>query len=176
MVNVLLATLLAIVAVAVVAYLLSLLLGAIGWRTSVSVDGLRLRRGRNKVRRGDALLRNGDAIGALVAFDAAYLPHAVRSSRAAREVERHHTGLLSRFMAVADQARGERLHLIALTKVDRLLARRAVLQEKLLTAWRGGVANPREVRREFDAVSKELGGAIRALAKEVVAMTQQAVH
>src|SRR5262249_32104189 len=94
-----------------------------------AVERMRLRRAIGRVARGDAALRARQVEVALRVYGAALCPTTAGAAASlAADVNRHHVGLLSRLLAVADGSPQPRVRLLALAKVDRLLDRRAEMQ------------------------------------------------
>ena len=111
--------------------------------------------------RADAYLRSGDVRAALREIEQAFCLFTVRiDASVAEQIGAHHTGLLSRCLTVADAVPSERVRLLALAKVDRLLDRRREMQRALLQL-RGRSARDtrrlqleRELRRNAAAVQQ----------------------
>lgn len=124
-----------------------------------------------KARRVDAALRD---------LEQAFCLFTIRSDpRLIEQIVAHHTGLLSRFLTVADALPHGRIRLLSLAKVDRLLDRRGDLQRALLQlrnrSWRDGrrIQLERELRRnarETRAALRELVADLQLLAGRRVAV------
>jgi hypothetical protein len=128
----------------------------------------RMERYTGRARRGDELLRQGAVGPALGEFRAALCPYLARDRALAQVIQRHHTGLLSRFIAAADHLQGDRVRLISLAKADRLLQERGALQQRYLTVRQGGSRQRvRELEGEFRANTRELRATLAALAEEI---------
>ena len=128
-----------------------------------------------RAKRGDELLGQGQIGPALAEFEGALYPHLVRDRALAQIVLRHHTGLLSRYIAAADHLHGDRVRLISLAKADRLLQERGALQRRYLTVAQGGTRERRrELDREFRANTRELRATLGVLAEEISAARKEA--
>lgn len=168
---------LAAAALALLGYLSWLLWGAASAPLSRTMEQRRMRLHGERLARGDELLREGRLSPALAAFEQALYPHPGSSAAVASTVQRHHTGLLSRFIAAADRVQGERVRLISLAKVDRLFHQRRGLQDQYLAVLQGsGRQRRREVEREFDQNTESLREALRALSAEVEAAQRIRYH
>lgn len=168
MFNVVLAIILLGASVALVAYLGGLIWRAASLPLSPVLERKRMERHVAHAQRGDELLAQGEVAGALVEFQAALYPALVRDRALAQVVLRHHTGLLSRYIAAADQLHGDRVRLLSLAKADRLLQERGVLQRRYLTVAQGGPRERlRELEREFRANTHELRATLAVLAEEI---------
>jgi hypothetical protein len=98
-----------------------------------ALERARFARNLARVARGDAQLKAGNVPGALREFEAAFCLITVRAdARLMEQISRHHVGLLSRLLSVADDLPQQRVRLLALAKVDRLLDRRADMQRAYL--------------------------------------------
>src|SRR5262249_59178619 len=119
-----------------------------------TIERARVRRAAARVARGDAALRTRQVEAALREYEAGFCLMIVRAdAKIADEVNRHHVGLLSRLLAVADGSPQPRVRLLALAKGDRLLDRRAEmpraplqLRKRSLREWRAIQHHP-EPRR-----------------------------
>ena len=126
-------------------------------------------------------LRNSETDAALKAFEHAFCLITVRGdARLAEQVVAHHHGLLSRFLAVADDINPQRVRLFALAKVDRLLARRAEMQKAYLhlrpRGFRGGRRG--QLGRELRQNGSDTRNAVRELVADVQMLRNRraAVH
>lgn len=168
MFDALLAVVLVSVALAVFGYLGSLLWQAVAEPLAGTVERGRLRRCEEQVARGDRAMQQGDVAAGLAAFAAAVYTSPVRSASMAAVVEKHHTGLLSRFIAAADRRHGENVGLLSLAIADRLLKKRRDLQSSYVAALQtGSRSRRRTLEKELRANSRELSKAMRDLAGEV---------
>jgi hypothetical protein len=83
-------------------------------------------------------------------------------------IEKHHTGLLSRFIAAADRRHGENVGLLSLAIVDRILKKRKALQSSYVAALQtGSRSRRRNLEKELRANSRDLSKAMNDLAREV---------
>jgi hypothetical protein len=83
-------------------------------------------------------------------------------------VEKHHTGLLSRFIAAADRQHGENVGLLSLAVADRILKKRRALQSSYIAALQtGSRSRRRKLAAELRANGRELSKALKDLAGEV---------
>jgi hypothetical protein len=177
MVNVLLAVVLGSLAVGLVVYVLRLMLQAVPVSVGDFLERQRLRRYVARAAEGDGRLRRGAVEEALTAFQASFYPHPVTTRAMAQAVLGHHTGLLSRFIAAADQLHGQRVRLLSLAKADRLFEERKALQRQYLEARERGVRQrQREIERALRANSRELRATLRALAAEITARREAVAY
>lgn len=168
MLDVLMAVVLASFGLAIVGYLGNLLWQAAFGPLSGIVDRRRLARCESLVSRGDIALRQGKTSAALQAFVAALCVFPVRSAAAAAAVDRHHVGLLSRFIAASDRHSGGNLGSLSLATADRLLRQRKRLQSAYIAALQTGEQRRRrEIEAELRANARELRKAVTALAREI---------
>lgn len=169
-----LAIVLGAISVAVIGYILFLVLAALDWQPATQFERWRFMRFARRIRAGDHALESGQVEAALRAFRAAFYPHAARSRAMAEEINRHHTALLSRLIAAADELQGGTVRLLALAKVDRLFHERRDLQRALLTIdgsrHRERLEN---VRAEFAANTEQLRAAFEALNIEILSSRPQ---
>lgn len=164
-------------ALVILVYLSSALWGAVGGPLLRAVEQGRMRRYSERLSHGDIMLRDGDLSPALAAFEQALYPFPASSSAQAGTVQRHHTGLLSRFIAAADQVQGERVRLISLAKVDRLFHQRRLLQDRYLAVVQGSDrTRRRDLEREFADNTEALRDALHSLALEVESTPRVHLH
>jgi hypothetical protein len=164
--TVLVAAILLPAGLALVAILAMLLVRPLARPVLGAIERARLAQRLGRAARADAYLRAGDANAALRELEHSFCLFTVRADPSvADQIAAHHTGLLSRCLTVADAVPSERVRLLALAKVDRLLDRRREMQRALLQL-RGPSARDgrrlhleRELRRNATAV----GRAIREL-------------
>ena len=128
----------------------------------------------------DAHLRAGAIRAALREIENAFCLFTVRvDAGVAEQIAAHHTGLLARCLAVADAVPAERVRLLALAKVDRLLDRRREMQRALLQLRGRGLRDTRrrQLERELRHNATVLRQAIRELLADVDLHRQrQATH
>ncbi len=168
MFDLLLAVVLAAAGLAVFGYLGSLLWQAAAEPLAGTVERARLKRCEDLVVRGDTALSAGDLRTALESFASAVYGSPVRSATMASAVEKHHTGILSRFIAASDRRRGENVGLLSLALVDRVLRKRKALQSSYVAALQtGSRGRRRKLERELKGNTRELRKAMKDLAAEV---------
>src|SRR5436309_15350725 len=120
--TVLVALVLLPVAVVLVVGLVALLARPLVAPAVASVERGRFRRCLAHAARGDAHLKAQQLPAALSAFEVAFCLFTVRAdARLPELITRHHTGLLSRLLSVADDPPQHAVRLRAPPKVDRLL-------------------------------------------------------
>jgi len=175
MLTALLSILVVFAGVGLLLYLVSLLFNAF----SLPLDGVwerwRIARCVARGRRGDALREAGDVDGALREFRAAFFLYPVRNRTAASVVVNHHTGLLSRLIALTEDVQGGTVRLFSLAKVDRLLNERSELQRRYFNA-RGAPNRQRrrQLDHDLDQNRRELQAALRQMIVEIRASRQPA--
>jgi hypothetical protein len=131
---------------------------------TVGIERWRINRCITHGRRGDALREQGNLDAALREYQAAFFLHPVRDRQLATIVANHHTGLLSRLIAITEDVQGGTVRLFSLAKVDRLLNERSDLQRRHLTnrqssdRQRGGGVHQQLVqnRRDLQAALRQL--------------------
>jgi len=132
----------------------------------------RLQRLAARLRRADVYLQEGATDRVLAELQAAFCPRLAADAATAEAIRRHHTGLLSRLIAAADQAHGSRLRPISLAKVDRLLSERAALQQRSLNSACAGARARQKIRHAWRANTKALRAALTALAGEIASQAR----
>ncbi len=168
MLNAILAIALGCAGLAVFGYLASLL-----WQAAVDplagfFEKGRLARCEKRAALGDLALREGRLGDALDCFADAVYTRPVKSASMASAVERHHTGLLNRFLVASDGRHGENVGLLSLAAADRVLRRRRELQSAYVaTLQTGDRRRRREVEGTLRANTKELRKALKDLATEI---------
>jgi hypothetical protein len=146
------------IALALVLALLALLARPILLPVLATFERARFRRALARGARGDAHLRERRVEAALRELEASFCLMTVRADpRLVEQVARHHVGLLSRLLAVVDDLPRQRVRLLALAKVERLLNRRSEMQRAYLQL---ASRPPRDVRR------RQLARALRHNASE----------
>ncbi len=164
-----LAIVMAAFGVAVAGYLVLLLWNAAFGPLSHWLESSRLKRREELAARGDATLRDGEVTKALVAFSRAFYWQPSTSSAGAAAIARHHTGLLSRFIAASDQSSGGAVGLLSLAATDRILKKRKELQSAYVGAIQTGDRRRQQrVKGEMAANSAELRAAVDELCAEIV--------
>jgi hypothetical protein len=138
-----------------------LLVGPLRRPILAAVDRARLRRCVARQKRGDAHLAADDVNSALRQFAGAFcfiVPRA--DARLLGDIARLHTGLLSRFVTIGGDLPGDRVQLLALAKVERLLDQWSEAQRRAVRVPLNptdGVELQRRRRLAQDAI-QELAG------------------
>jgi len=118
--------------------------------------------------RADAYFRAGDVRAALREIEQAFCLFTVRiDTSVAEQISAHHTGLLSRCLTVADAVPSERVRLLALAKVDRLLDRRREMQRALLQLRGRSARDGRRLQLERELARNAT--AVRQAVRELLA-------
>lgn len=121
--------------------------------------------------RGDAHLQARQVDAALRELEAAFCLFTVRAdARLPELIARHHAGLLSRLLSVADDIPQQRVRLLALAKVDRLLDRRSELQRAALQLRSRPLRDGRRLQLEREL--RRNARATRAAVRELIADLQ----
>ena len=132
-----------------------------------ALERARFQRCLARAARGDAHLQERQIEPALRELEVAFCLMIVRADpRLADQIPRHHTGLLSRLLSVADDLPQQRVRLLALAKVDRLLARRSEMQRAYVQL------RNRPLR---DARRLQLEGALRRNARDTRAAVRELI-
>jgi hypothetical protein len=135
-----------------------------------AIERARLAQRLARAARADGLLRAGDPRAALREVEHAFCLFTVRVDAAvAEQIAAHHTGLLSRCLAVADAVPNGRVRLLALAKVDRLLDRRRETQRALLQLRGRSARDTRrlQLERELARNAHLVRQAVRELVADV---------
>jgi hypothetical protein len=176
--TVLVAVVLLPTALALVAALLLLLVRPLVTPVGSGLERARFRRCLARAARGDTFLQAGQREAALREFEAAFCLMAVRAdARLPEQVARHHVGLLSRLLAVADDVPHQRVRLLALAKVERLLNRRNDMQHAYLQLRGRPLRDGRrlQLERELRLNGHETRAAVRELIADLQVLTAQKV-
>ena len=168
--TVLVALVLLPVAVALLVGLIALLARPLVVPAVGAMERSRLRRCLARAAAGDAQLKAKQVPAALAEFEAAFCLLTVRAdARLPELIARHHTGLLSRLLSVADDLPQQGVRLLALAKVDRLLERRSEMQRAYLQLqtrpWRD--ARRLQLERELHRNSRATRAAVRELVADL---------
>lgn len=156
---------------AIVWYVGTLVLRAAGLPLGRSLVHLRFARHRARVRAADRLIAAGEREAALAAIRHAFFLGPVTDSGLLDEVANHHTGLLSRMLALTAENGAGGVRLLSLAKVDRLLTERATLQRRLVQVRRNGTRPARrEAAARVDANTADLAHALDQFAAEIAAL------
>ncbi|MBI1814484.1 MAG: hypothetical protein HYR72_05870 [Deltaproteobacteria bacterium] len=137
-----------------------------------NLERWRINRYVERARRGDVLRERGDLDGALREFQAAFFLSPIRSRSLASMVVNHHTGLLSRLLAVTEDVQGGTVRLFSLAKVDRLLNERSDLQRRYFVSRNAGDRRHRELAQQLTQNRRELHAALRQLIVEIQSSRQ----
>jgi hypothetical protein len=157
-----------IASIGVLVYLGNILWGAARGPLGTFFERQQFERHLAHAQRGDRLLREGALEQALSAFEASLYPHAPQSAAMAKSIANHHTGLLSRLIAAADQVQGPRVRLISLAKADRLFHERAALQHRYVALRQSGSRQRlRALEQELRTNTRELRTTLNALSAEI---------
>ena len=128
--------------------------------------------------RGDTHLQGRQTEAALRELEAAFCLMTVRAdARVAEQIPRHHTGLLSRLLSVADDIPHQRVRLLALAKVDRLLDRRAEMQRAYLQLRSRPLRDGRrlQLERELRRNARDTRAAVRELVADLLVISARKV-
>jgi hypothetical protein len=164
--TVLVALVLLPLALALVAGLIALLARPLIGPALGALERARFRRCVARAARGDGLLQERQVAAALRELEAAFCLMIVRAdTRLPEQIGRHHTGLLSRLLSVADDLPVQRVRLLALAKVDRLLDRRSDMQRAYLQLRSRPLRDGRrlQLERELRRNARSLRAAVREL-------------
>jgi hypothetical protein len=148
------------------AALLALLTRPLARPALAAIERARLARCLARAAHADARLRAGDATAALRELEHAFCLFTVRADPSvADQIAAHHTGLLSRCLTIADALPNERVRLLALAKVDRLLDRRREMQRGVFQLRGRPLRDARRlhVERELHRNAAALRAAVREL-------------
>jgi hypothetical protein len=143
-----------------------------------AIERARFQRCLARSARGDAQLQARHVEAALREFEGAFCLLIVRADgRLAERIARHHVGLLSRLLSVADDLPQGRVRLLALAKVDRLLDRRNEMQRAYLQLRNRPLRDARRVQleRELHRNSRDLRAAIRELIADLQLISGRSV-
>lgn len=168
MVDLILAGVLLLVSVALLGYLGALLVRAAGVPLGGLAERRRISRSLARGRSADRHMAAGDVAAAVAAIRLAFYLRPLSSSASAAQVANHHTGLLSRLLALSSEERRDGVRLLSLAKVDRLLAERSALQRRLLAETQNRTQR-HEVETRLTGNAAELAKALDQLASEVLA-------
>ena len=138
----------------------------------------RFRRCLARCARGDAHFHGRQVEPALREFEASFCLLTVRAdSRLVEQVARHHVGLLSRLLAVADDLPQQRVRLLALAKVERLLSRRGDMQRAYLQLRSRPLRDGRrlQLERELRRNARDTRAAVRELMADLQVISARKV-
>jgi len=166
------ALLLVAASVALLLFIISLLFNAVHFPLGRVLERRRFTLSQERGKRGDRLLRDGDVDRALEEFRKAFYLDSIVSDRTLLSpVHNHHTGLLSRLIAVTEEVQGGTVRLMSLAKVDRLLNERTDLQRRYFRArdGKGSAGLPRDLYGKLKQNRRELQTCLRQLVAEIAA-------
>ncbi len=173
MLNALLATVLVFISVGMLLYLVGLLFNAASLPLGGLLERQRFVRYVARARRCDALIQQGNLDQALRYLRAAFYLQPVANRTLASAVANHHTGLLSRLIALTSDVQGGTVRLLSLAKTDRLLTERSELQRRYFAARQSARRERvREIQAQLATNSRELDAALQQLVAEVHAARQ----
>jgi hypothetical protein len=174
----LVALLLLPIALVLVAGLVSLLARPLVAPVLAAIEHARFQRCLARAARGDGALHQRQVDAALRDLEAAFCLMTVRADlRLVDQIARHHTGLLSRLLSVADDLPPQRVRLLALAKVDRLLDRRGEMQRAYLQLRTRPLrdARRRQLERELGRNSRDVRAAVRELVADLQVISARKV-
>jgi hypothetical protein len=175
MLQALLATVLVFISVGILLYLTMLLFNAASVPLGAWLERRRFVRHVTRARAADALLERGEIDAALHTLRSAFYLQTVSNLGLASDVANHHTGLLSRLLAISAEAQGGAVRLLSLAKTDRLLGERSELQRRYFAARQSGRADRvREAEQHLRANAQEMAAVLQQLVTEVHAVRQPA--
>jgi len=170
MVEILLAGVLLLISAAILWYLGALVVNAAGLPLGALLAKWHFRRYLAHAHSADRFIGIGDVDSALREIRRAFYLRPVVNNEIAALVAKHHTGLLSRILALTAENHGGGVRLLSLAKVDHLLGERAALQRRLVAVRQGAPLSHRtEVETRLSRNGNELGKALAQLAVEVSA-------
>ncbi len=175
---VLIALVLLPVALAIVLGLLLLLFRPLVTPALGALERARFQRRLARAARGDAHLHAGQVETALRELEAAFCLFPIRSdARLVEQIARHHVGLLSRLLSVADDLPQQRVRLFALAKVDRLLDRRGEMQRGYLQLRNRSLRDGRRLQLEGELRrnAHDLRSAIRELIADLQVLSARRI-
>ena len=143
-----------------------------------ALERARFARSLARATRVDAQLKARNVTGALREYEAAFCLMTVRAdARLAEQIARHHVGLLSRLLSVADDLPQQRVRLLALAKVDRLLDRRGDMQRAYLQLRTRPLRDTRrlQLERELRRNARATRTGIRELVADLQLLSERRV-
>lgn len=179
MLSALLALLLVLGSVALLLFLVSVLFNAAHIPLGGAVERRRFAARQERSKRGDRLLESGDVSRALTEFRRSFYLETIVSDRTLlAPVHNHHTGLLSRLIAVTEEVQGGTVRLMSLAKADRLLSERIDLHRRYFRARDGtNAAQTRDLYAKLEQNRRELAVCLQQLVAEISASrAEERVH
>lgn len=179
MISGLLALLLVLGSLALVLFLVSLIFNAMHLPLGRALEKRRFVARQERSRQGDRYLEGGDVPRALNEFRRAFYLETIVSDRTLlSQVHNHHTGLLSRLIAVTEELQGGSVRLMSLAKADRLLSERIDLHRRYFRARDShNSSQTRELYSKLNQNRRELQTCLQQLVGEINAVrAEERVH
>ena len=176
--TVLVALVLVPIALVLVAGLVGLLARPLITPGLAMIERGRFQRRLARAARGDAHLHAHHVEAALRELESAFCLMTVRSDpRLLDQIGRHHVGLLSRLLSVADDLPQHRVRLFALAKVDRLLDRRSEMHRAYLQLRSRPLRDGRrlQLERELRRNARDTRAAVRELVADLQVLSARKV-
>jgi uncharacterized protein involved in response to NO len=165
------------ISIALIVYLVRLLTAAAGFHLGFSVQRWLFGRHVDRARRGDEHLAAGDLAAALRAYRASLYTVVTKDADLSEQIRRHHVGLVSRLLAIADEWQSGRVRSLALVKTDRLLQQRSNLESQYRTARRRrDRAASHRLRQQLRENAAELDRTFAALCREIAETRPSGVY
>jgi len=165
-------------ALALLAGLVVLLVRPLLQPALAALERARFQRVLARAARAETYVRAKQIDVALLELEAAFCYMIVRSdTRLAEQIARHHVGLLSRLLSIADDAPQQRIRLFALAKVERLIDRRNDMQRAYLQlrARPRGDGRRSQLVRDLEINARETRAAVRELISDLHLLTTRKV-
>jgi hypothetical protein len=166
------------IALALLAGLVVLLARPLLGPALAALERARFQRCLARSARGDGYLQSRQVEAALRELEGAFCLLIVRADpRLADRIARHHVGLLSRLLSVADDLPHQRVRLLALAKVDRLLDRRNEMQHAYLLLRNRPLRDARrlQLERELRRNARDMRAAVRELIADLQLISGRSV-
>jgi hypothetical protein len=165
------------VSIGVLIYLGGMVWGALRVPLGTFFERQQFDRYLGRAQRADRLLHEGAVAEALEELEGALYPYPPQSAAMAKAIANHHTALLTRLIAAADQVQGERVRLISVAKADRLFHERAALQHRYVALRQSGSRRRlRALEQELRANTRELRATLSALSAEIASARAVRYH
>ena len=166
------------IALALVVGLVTVLARPLAEPALTALERTRFRRFLARCARGDAHLHGRHVEAALREFEGSFCLLTIRADgQLADQIARHHVGLLSRLLAVADDLPHQRVRLLALAKVERLLSRRGEMQRAYLQLRSRPLRDGRrlQLERELRRNARDTRAAVRELVADLQVISARKV-
>lgn len=158
-------------------YLVQLVFKAASAPTAGVVERWLVKRHVERARQADQLLADGKNDEALAVLRAAFYLTPVSSLDLSSLVGNHHSGIISRLLAITSEYQGGTVRLLALAKVDRLLSERRKLQSSYVAARQSpGPERTRELLEQLAENRTTLEAALQQLIAEVRTARRDAIY